>query len=603
MQYLVKWEGYDEYRNTWEPEENFQSSDILKNWREKKMRITRGLDKPFDVKAWEKRVHQIMEEIAARKRRRRLKKRSLGILLESSSSSSDVDTSDSDAPLMPLTPKRGSLVTMTVDFRKDETGPSRQQSLQLKVWTDQERRALEAGVVKVGGPHWNDILALYGSNGTVNQDLSRMNGHDLKKMVYEMRNEFLDVGQDPPSWLAEMTSRKLEGQQSAEKTTRSSKSSSNEKDSGGLGLRSGSKEKSRSTSGSTSRRTSPTKAGSSYMGAARHDNTKSTRSSTSLDPSGFNFSSLFEQTSAKAGGPADPLEQQGASKRYEGTARQRPEPPNRTSTTGKTLRQVGARGAGPARLKPPEAKPLHRLRKSRQKAREGPTESIDCNESPKLFKNLATQNRISKRRRNEPAPNPDSLALIDPRTGKTPKTLPPSPMMMSDDATVTRESFYNKQPVRPQENAHDSGSMVPARPIDVTNVIPNPPSTVASTTQMEQVSTKTLHSITFMRESTHSSKIDLFRRRVDSCHVNGHLKVGAQNSKLYNVRLQGLDRTLQQLLLTVKSSRLDVHFELKKTCLAAEYQKFFPLVCGCSIRNRDLTDMTRRIVILSAGVM
>ena len=42
----------------------------------------------------------------------------------------------------------------------------------------------------------------------------------------------------------------------------------------------------------------------------------------------------------------------------------------------------------------------------------------------KTFKNLAMQNAVQKRARNEPAPNPKDLDLFDPRTKKTPSQLP-----------------------------------------------------------------------------------------------------------------------------------------------------------------------------------
>ena len=73
-QYLVKWEGYDEHRNSWEPEQNFQNRETFEEWREKKTRIARGLEKPFSIVAFEERVQKIMERTAARKQRRRLKR-------------------------------------------------------------------------------------------------------------------------------------------------------------------------------------------------------------------------------------------------------------------------------------------------------------------------------------------------------------------------------------------------------------------------------------------------------------------------------------------------------------------------------------------------
>ena len=79
--YLVKWEGYPEERCTWEKAANFSSEKSLQDWEHQKMRIKRGLDKPYNVSALEKKVERIEEESEKRKGRRRAKRLRLGIPL------------------------------------------------------------------------------------------------------------------------------------------------------------------------------------------------------------------------------------------------------------------------------------------------------------------------------------------------------------------------------------------------------------------------------------------------------------------------------------------------------------------------------------------
>ena len=78
-QYLVKWEGYPDVRCTWETESNFGNPETLREWEHKKMRIKRGLDKPYDVRALNVRVEDWLAETEDRKARRRAKRLRLGL--------------------------------------------------------------------------------------------------------------------------------------------------------------------------------------------------------------------------------------------------------------------------------------------------------------------------------------------------------------------------------------------------------------------------------------------------------------------------------------------------------------------------------------------
>ena len=93
-EFLVKWEGYPDERCTWETESNFQDDGTLHLWQARKMRIARGLDKPYDVDALEARVEAWIAATESRKARRRKKRRRLGL----STTSKDTSEGSSDEP-------------------------------------------------------------------------------------------------------------------------------------------------------------------------------------------------------------------------------------------------------------------------------------------------------------------------------------------------------------------------------------------------------------------------------------------------------------------------------------------------------------------------
>lgn len=206
MVYLVKWQGYDEHRNTWEPEDNFNDSDTMNEWRTRKARIRDGLEEPYDVEAQKVRVQKIMDDIASRKHRRHLQRMRLGLALRVSPSSSDTDSSDSDAPLISAV-RISSLMQRSktlaqsarTSISSDSNDSCRRVPVKPKVWTDQERRALETGARKAGGPIWDTVLALHGADGSVSEDLKRMSAADLQSMAFTMKEEFRKLDRDPPA--------------------------------------------------------------------------------------------------------------------------------------------------------------------------------------------------------------------------------------------------------------------------------------------------------------------------------------------------------------------------------------------------------------------
>lgn len=77
--YLVKWEGYDVLRSTWEPESSFVDDRTLFLWDAQKLQITRGHAKPFDVNAWHDEIERMERARNIRHGKRRAKRRRLGL--------------------------------------------------------------------------------------------------------------------------------------------------------------------------------------------------------------------------------------------------------------------------------------------------------------------------------------------------------------------------------------------------------------------------------------------------------------------------------------------------------------------------------------------
>lgn len=79
--YLLKWKGYSIYRSTWETEENLVEGtpDTWLRWQEQKMRVARGLTKPFDTEQWEEEVAERTEHRIRRHERRNRRRQALGM--------------------------------------------------------------------------------------------------------------------------------------------------------------------------------------------------------------------------------------------------------------------------------------------------------------------------------------------------------------------------------------------------------------------------------------------------------------------------------------------------------------------------------------------
>lgn len=72
-------------------------------------------------------------------------------------------------------------------------------------WTKPEEDALLAGLDRVSGPHWSQILALYGRGGSVSEVLKDRNQVQLKDKARNLKLWYLKTGKEVPSALQGVT--------------------------------------------------------------------------------------------------------------------------------------------------------------------------------------------------------------------------------------------------------------------------------------------------------------------------------------------------------------------------------------------------------------
>ncbi|KAK3070969.1 TTAGGG repeat binding factor [Teratosphaeriaceae sp. CCFEE 6253] len=72
-------------------------------------------------------------------------------------------------------------------------------------WTKPEEDALVSGLEKVNGPHWSQILALYGRGGSVSEVLKDRNQVQLKDKARNLKLGYLKMGKEVPMALRGVT--------------------------------------------------------------------------------------------------------------------------------------------------------------------------------------------------------------------------------------------------------------------------------------------------------------------------------------------------------------------------------------------------------------
>lgn len=76
---------------------------------------------------------------------------------------------------------------------------------QRRPWTSEEENTLMSGLDQVKGPHWSQILALYGPSGTISDILRERNQVQLKDKARNLKLFFLKSGIEVPYYLQSVT--------------------------------------------------------------------------------------------------------------------------------------------------------------------------------------------------------------------------------------------------------------------------------------------------------------------------------------------------------------------------------------------------------------
>ena len=86
-----------------------------------------------------------------------------------------------------------------------KTSPSQASSSQRTPWNNEEESALIAGLDRVNGPYWSQILTLYGEGGIISEVLKGRNQVQLKDKARNIKKAFLRIGAPVPDCLKHVT--------------------------------------------------------------------------------------------------------------------------------------------------------------------------------------------------------------------------------------------------------------------------------------------------------------------------------------------------------------------------------------------------------------
>ena len=116
------------------------------------------------------------------------------------------------SPISPMVPPTSAPMMMQYEQARATTNskpvPINRRSgapSQRRPWSQDEEKALMDGLDRVKGPHWSQILALYGAGGSLSEILKDRNQVQLKDKARNLKLFFLKSGIDVPVYLQRVT--------------------------------------------------------------------------------------------------------------------------------------------------------------------------------------------------------------------------------------------------------------------------------------------------------------------------------------------------------------------------------------------------------------
>lgn len=419
-EYLVKWKGYPDHRHTWEGEGQFDNEDTLFEWRENKMRISRGLLKPFDILAWERAKSR-------RQERRNEKKKKRGLPVAEEPSSTD-NSSDED-------------FTSVIDEQSDSLPRDSDDTDDANSWSAKEENDLLESLFKLGGLDFNAILKLHGAEGTIDNVLQHKNQDELERKTRLLHDTFKDSGRSFPIDLHPKTRQQTKGKERealAHKTRRRRRKKVVDSD----------------DSMSFDEAFTPTEV--LVPNVLDEPTSKSTTANApnTISEASESLSNESQYASHSISIPSKVVTLKLPRVPPPDTTLKASIPPvakltQSFTTVGKPVR-FGGYGRGPARSNPstitantgPKPGVFANWDKPTKQRKSRLTIPVDVKKDtgrPQKFKKLAIQNFVRKSARNERAPNPDSLVFVNRKDGKI---IAPAKSNAEETQTIRKRPFH-----------------------------------------------------------------------------------------------------------------------------------------------------------------